>query len=776
MLIFSIIPAFVIAQSGGINGTVTDEKGSLLPGIAIVLEGGRTGTVTDSAGRYALDNLREGNYELSVTGIGYKLQTKEAEVEAGQTLELDFVMEENIYELGDVVVTGKSQSEELRETGFSVEVIETRAQKNLTADVNQVLRSTSGIHIRETGGLGSGFTLSLNGLSGNQIRYFIDGIPMENFGSSLTLNNYPVNLIEKIEVYKGVVPVALGADALGGAVNISSAFAQKSFLDATYSYGSFNTHRASLNGQYADQDRGYFLKLTSFFNHSDNNYRMEEAPVFDLELGNSLGTIRTRRFHDHYTSGMINVEAGLFNKKFADKWSVAFTNTANRRNYQHPDNNILRVFGGFHTRNQTLLASTTYRKTFNKLKVKGFVLGGRIRESVIDTSSRKYNWAGDYIVRSADDPKGELFERRSLLELTDQVLRSNAGLDYAFSESHELSINFSQNYLVRTGEDEVDPFNQSFESPNYIHKNILGIAYTFQTADEKLKTTAFGKEYWYSGKIITRDFENNEVVTTPGFNYTGYGFAASYHFSEALQLKSSFEKTYRIPESYEILGDGIYVNPNPALQPEKSYNANIGTRFGQRLDKVELKSELNLFYRSSADFIRFNPLGPFGEYENLNNVRTEGVEGSVDINYNDFLSLAANITYQNLTDRTEFDEGLPNTNYKSRIPNIPYLFGNARIGISPFPKAAPNKLTLYWNTRYVHEFFFTWENLGNAKDKNTIPRQLMHDLQAEYAIEDGKYNLSLSVNNITDALVYDNFNIQKPGRAIYLKMRYFINY
>jgi len=60
----------------------------------------------------------------------------------------------------------------------------------------------------------------LNGFSGNQVRFFLDGVPMDNFGSSFQINNIPINFAERVEVYKGVVPIWLGSDALGGAVNI----------------------------------------------------------------------------------------------------------------------------------------------------------------------------------------------------------------------------------------------------------------------------------------------------------------------------------------------------------------------------------------------------------------------------------------------------------------------------------------------------------------------------------------------------------------------------
>lgn len=723
-------------------------------------------------GNYSLEKLPNGTYTVNVSRIGLKSQRKTVKVHQGKTTSVNFKLKEQISEIKEVEITAKSQAEELRESGYAVDVIETKEQKNLNSDINQVLKNTSGIHIRESGGLGSEFSLSLNGLSGNQIRYFIDGIPMENFGSALTLNNYPVNLIEKVEIYKGVVPITLGADALGGAVNITTDYRKKSFLDAAYTFGSFNTHRASVNGQFANKEKGYFVRLSSFYNHSDNNYRVDSVPLFDLELGNNLGTISTKRFHSEYTSGMANVEAGIVDKKAADLWSIGITHAFNRRNYQHPDNTIDRVLGEFHSTNNTLIASTTYKKSFKKLTLKAYAAAGKIIESVVDTSTKKYNWAGEYVVRSPKDPRGELNQRRTLMRLSDQIFRSNLSADYSINKIHSLSLNLSQNYLERSGEDEVDELNQSFASPNFINKNILGIAYNYESKNEKLSFTVFGKQYWYQGKIITQDNVDQETITSPSFNNSGYGAVLSKQLFKGFLTKLSFEQTYRIPEAYEILGDGIYVLPNPDLQAEKSYNANFGLRYSNQFKKVDFGSEANLFLRSAADFIRYNPLGPFGSYENLNNVSTSGIEASFQLTYNNFINFSTNVTYQNLRDQTEFDEGLPNTNYKSRVPNIPYFFGNARLGVKPFKKK--KDLTIYWSTRYVHEFFLTWENLGDPSTKNIIPSQLTHNLELEYALKEGKYNVSASINNLTDEAVYDNFNIQKPGRAFYLKLRYFL--
>ena len=758
-MVIHVAPAVGQSGTATISGTITDSTGVPLAGVAVSLA--EIGTYTDADGQYALTNLSSGSYTLVISAFGYQKQSLAIALVAGQALTHDAALAEEVFSVQETIVEGKSAAEQLRQRGYAVSVIESERQKNLTSDVNAVLKSIPGINLRQTGGLGSGFKLSLNGLSGNQIRYFIDGVPMENFGAALSLDNYPVNLVDKIEVYKGVVPVSLGADALGGAVNIVTDLQQRSFLDVALANGSFSTRRASFNGQYAGE--GLFLKVASFYNHADNDYWMDDSPVHDLELGNALGAIRTRRFHDDFTSAMVHGEAGLFAKKRADRLSLGVIAAASRKDYQHPDNNINRVFGEFHATNSTVLASINYGNRFDdNLALKLFAISGRIVTNVVDTSTRKYNWTGDSIERAPDDPKGELAERRSSLELSDWILRSNIGTDYAIAEQHSLSLNATQSYLRRTGEDAVDRFNRSFESPNYIHKNLLGLAYTYSHADA-FEATVFGKRYWYAGRIVTQDYQNNDITTRTKLDATGYGLAVSYHPTANIQLKSSFERAYRVPESFEILGDGIYINPNPALRPETSRNFNLGWRLTPHL----VEAEANFFYRFSEDFIRFNPLGPFGEYENLEDVRTVGVEGEIDTNYRDLVAVNANITYQSLTDQTRFDEGLPNANHRSRIPNVPHLFANTRIGLSH-----NRQWHFYWSIHFVEAFFLLWENLGDRDHKNIIPRQLTHDFEAEYALNGGRYNASLTVNNLTNAHVYDHFNIQKPGRSVHIKIRY----
>ena len=241
-----------------------------------------------------------------------------------------------------------------------------------------------------------------------------------------------------------------------------------------------------------------------------------------------------------------------------------------------------------------------------------------------------------------------------------------------------------------------------------------------------------------------------------------------------MQIKLSYERAYRMPESYEILGDGIYIQPSPTLLPEASHNVNLGFSGAVGSPHLEWEYALNGFFRRAENYIRFLPLGPFGAHENINEVGVWGGEATLSARYKKAWSLSANATYQHLTDETAFDEGLPNTNYQSRIPNIPYFFANFRVGYQLDWKALDLKLGFYWSGRYVHAFYLTLERLGNSATKNTIPSQFIQDINLTCSWKAGTYNLAATLNNFTNTRAYDNFNIQRPGIAFYLKLRYFL--
>lgn len=264
-----------------LSGKVTDQQGTPLSLITIAVENTVSGTYTDDSGLYSLQ-VSPGKHTFVVSSLGY--QTIKTSLDLHHNKTLDFKLEESSVSISPVEVYGKTQSQQVRESALSVNALDVKPVINSLNSLNELVNRTSGVKIREEGGVGSDFDLSINGLSGNSVRYFIDGVPLDSKGSYVTLANLPVNLIDRVEIYKGVVPASLGTDALGGAVNIITQAEKKSFMDASYSIGSFHTHRANLNAQFMERHTGLVVRPAIGISYSKNDYRMK-----DVQMRNETG-------------------------------------------------------------------------------------------------------------------------------------------------------------------------------------------------------------------------------------------------------------------------------------------------------------------------------------------------------------------------------------------------------------------------------------------------------------------------------------------------------
>ncbi|MBO9639092.1 MAG: TonB-dependent receptor, partial [Siphonobacter aquaeclarae] len=257
-----------------LSGRITAGESESLPGATVALKGHHRGTTSAENGRYRLEKIPAGTYTVLFSHVGYRTVQQAIRLKNGEEARLDIRLEPVSRDLDAVSITGRTETREAARQAYNITAIDAKPLHNTTQDLNQVLGKSAGVRIREDGGLGSSFNFSLNGFSGNQVKFFLDGIPMDNFGSSLTLNNIPVNLADRIEVYKGVTPIWLGADALGGAVNIITNKKTRNYLDVSYSYGSFNTHRTAVTGAYTHAKSGFTVLANLFQNYSDNNYRV----------------------------------------------------------------------------------------------------------------------------------------------------------------------------------------------------------------------------------------------------------------------------------------------------------------------------------------------------------------------------------------------------------------------------------------------------------------------------------------------------------------------
>ena len=387
-----------------LSGKVTDQQGTPLSLVTIAVENTTFGTYTDDSGHYSLQ-VSPGKHTFVVSSVGY--QTIKISLDLHHNKTLDFQLEESSVNLNSVEVYGKTHSQQARESALSVNAFDVKPVINSLSNLNELVNRTSGVKVREEGGVGSDFDLSINGLSGNSVRYFIDGIPLDSKGSNVTLANLPVNLIDRMEIYKGVVPASLGTDALGGAVNIITLAEKKNFMDASYSIGSFHTHRADLNAQFVEQCTGLIVRPTIGINYSKNDYRMKDVQMRN-ETGDQFIYGNPKRFHDGYFSLLAQIETGITGKLWADEFFVSASYSKTDKELQTGSVQT-KVYGMAERNSDAWNVSARYNK--HNFITEGMTLKATLSHTwdhsiTIDTAYRKYYWDGGYIVSQRNEIRG----------------------------------------------------------------------------------------------------------------------------------------------------------------------------------------------------------------------------------------------------------------------------------------------------------------------------------------------------------------------------------
>ena len=638
--------------------------------------------------------------------------------------------------------------------------------------------------LRESGGVGSDMQMMMDGFSGKHIKVFIDGVPQEGVGNSFGLNNIPTNFAERIEVYRGVVPVGFGADAIGGVINVVTKKTKESwFLDASYSYGSFNTHKSYVDVGQRFRN-GLTYEINVFQNYSDNSYKIDATGVKHfLEGGgsrqNSQLVERVKRFHDGFHNEAIIGKIGIVDKSWADRLMFTLNYSQSYKEIQ-TDARQMQAFGERHRKGWSLIPSVEYRK--HDLFVKGldFTATGNYTRNFtenIDTSAYEYNWLGEKRLKNG-----------RLGEVSYQDTKANndnwnftATANYHFAKFHTIILNNVTNTQSR--ETRTVTVDASNDINKITTKNITGLSYRYMP-NEKWNATLFSKYYnqYNSGPMADNSSSNttySKVSNNTGV--LGYGTAATYRLN-LLQAKLSYEKACRLPTNEELFGDNDLERGKFELKPERSDNVNLNLNWSKQIKKGNLFLEGGLIYRYTKDYIKRtteNVSGTYyGAYSNHGRVKTKGVNVAARYSYSDWFSIGGNFTQMDVRDDEEFQDvgsKQKNLSYGSRMPNQPYQFANADMSfyIHNLLKKG-NILTVTYDNLYTHSFPLFSEAYGNSSQKMEVPSQFSHNLIFTYSMEQGRYNISFECHNLTNAQLYDNFNLQKAGRAFYIKLRMFL--
>lgn len=762
------IPA--LAQTGQLAGRILLADHLPATQAHVTLKKAKRSAITDSTGQFAIHRLAEGRYTVAITSVGYRSHEEEVTVKEGATTTLTIILKPESVDLKEVEVVGKSESSKLSAQPITVASLDIKNVFEKKSSVSDALDQVSGIRVRSTGAAGAPADISINGLRGNSVRLYIDGIPVEFVAAGLNISQIPINSIKRVDVYKGVMPVDIGTDALGGGINVVTNQAQYNYLRASYRIGSFNTHQGGLVLGAVNKQKTAYVNLTSSYDYSDNNFKMK---AIDLESGKM---VTIRRFNDQYKSLYTRLTAGFMNRRWADDMQLGVTYADIYREYQNGLTIGNVPFGEAHYQANNYTLSLKYEKSFKeKLYVSSLTSYGKLDYVFTDTTKNIYSWTGKVLRRSnfggeSNNHAGPLFTHVS----TDGIVNRTT-LAYAFGSAGRLTLsNFyawkkqtGYDPLIRESEGEIDYLKR----PQDLTKNITGLQYETNLLHNKLTAILAGKLFHFSLQGIERvtNVPISAVNTKPGGNVS-----LKYAINDQFFVRTSYENAMRIPDFVEVFGDNATIVSNLGIQPERSNNMNLGGAFTRSFGQKFLNVELNGFYRAQTNRIILNANnGFFARYENRQEVTVKGAEMAIKASPLANLLATVNMTYQDIriikvNDRTqEFMQGL-------RLPNEPIFFVNTELRYTFRNLPDDTNLGVYVFYNRINPFAHILTGAQYNPD-NYVPAQNVLDVGASYKFLHKQLTASLNIQNVLNSELYDYYRVPRPGRNVNFQLIYEIS-
>jgi vitamin B12 transporter len=699
-------------------------------------------------------------------------------------------LSEKAVDLDMVTVVGTDEVKEIKESGYPITVIDPAKFAPRAMSVTELLERVPGVKVRRSGGLGSSTRISIRGLEGKRVKVYIDGAPLNAPDGSFAIDDIPLHVIERIEVYKGVVPAKFGGDGLGGAVNIVIVDLPPRYIDASYAVASYNQHKAHIIAKTYFEKPGIEWGIGLLGQFAENDYLMPLPPsLWDPDTGRT----HARRDHDRYQEAILATSLH-FKKLYFDDLELELVYMPNKKEIQGipgftgdaeaPVRNVQ------HARRWThiwVVATHAEKESFlfeNLDLIHGFAFP-YLYNGLVDKSDTVYFWDGT----SDDSPSGEGEVGTGPNDSKDKRfdIRDRINLNYQLIPQFSLNLNNQIQYTNNKPEDKYADRAAGYPitpRPGSLLFSITGLSGELKLFDNRWMTVAGFKHYFFSSEGYETSLYPgpNLFVPPDSVRHNSHNFggnvASRYKILDWFMLKASYEHGQRMPTGDEIFGNGFEIKTSPDLVPEVSDNIIGGfyldKSFGSGPTEINIKLESDAFLMYIDDMIRLGGL-LVKTYENVDEAKIWGVDGEVQLTLTRYFYTYFNWTYQDIRNDADYVPGTTQSNYLKgkRMPNIPPYFFNWGAEITFFDMfgnwASPTEFALFYDGSHVAEFLYEYEVSENQKKR--VLASTTHDIGFQMSFREKRYCLSGSVINITGERAYDLYNQPLPGQVFKLALR-----
>ncbi len=656
----------------------------------------------------------------------------------------------------------------------TVSTIDAAELQNTSKSVSKAINSASGVKVRKSGGMGSEGKINIRGMEGKNIKVLVNGVPVETQGN-LGIDDIPIDQIANIEVYKGYIPARFATDGAGGAINIVTKKRNANSIDASYSFSSFNTHKASVAASHLiDSVAGAAsleIGVSGYFNHSDNDYEFT-SPYMKSSTGKDTSVVRD---HDHYTSYNVQAFANLMNAWF-DKISLGASFGAFDKEIQGIEYRIKETTSEGYNFGVSL--GLDKKNLFAKnLNFGDYFSFGFAENKIIDTSRvHCRNWFScDVAKKNVGELTSMGLPKLRTVEIYD--FNNLLNLDYQYVKDQFVYLNTLLRYHKENPEDDLGSEKMGFNTaglPGEMFSVTTGISLENHFWNSRIQNLAGFKFHYLNAKISNMPTSLLIEPAVESNDYTDFSYDENLMFKIAkpLSVKASYQHAVRLPSPEELFGDGLRVSAAINLKPEEADNFNFGISVDlQELPLVtRLRFDGDVFYSYYKNRIHYMSSSQMSiPYFNMNPIRSWGYEGDVKLDVNEWVLLGTNWTFQDLRNiKYNARQGIPKD---AIVPNIPRFFMNYLVEYHVGDLfSSEDFLKVWWSANYTDEYFYGWKI--SSRQSRKIKASFTQDIGVEYSLWDNKLGWSFEVDNITDSESFDKFGESKPGRSFATKIRY----
>lgn len=577
---------------------IIDEKSKEpVPFATVSLQGLKTKAlkqyISDSKGN--VPNEIKETSKITISYIGY--ETLFDTVEPGKSTTLQLIPA--VLNMSEFVVTAQLKPEKADKSIYKINVINSRQiERKAATNLTDLLSSESNMRISQGGVLGT--SLSLQGLTGENVKFLVDGVPVVGrLNGNIDLNQLNLYNVDHVEIIEGPMSVIYGSNAIAGVVNIITKENKTSSLTA-------------FANAYFESVGVYNFNAGASLHRKNNNFSLDLSRNF-FDGYSTADSVRSMQWKPkrQYNANAYYLYSG---SKTRIKLSIqAFDELLQDKGDLQKPYYETAVDNNFHTIRQTSKVETSYNISPN----------------------RQISLVGAY---STYVRKREVYQND--LTLLEKKL---AGGDTTAVGSYLLRAWYNRNYSNQKLNYQVG-FDGNFEKNE--GQRILGG--TQQIGD-------------YAGFVSMKYDPTKNISLQPGARFiyntkynapVVYSLNVKYGVTANTSVRATYARGFRAPSVKELYLDFVDINHNlhgnPVLQAEYSHNVNLNFSYNRETPKAYWNTDIGLFYNFVDNTIWLFQVGndiTTYTYGNVSKFISRGIQANTTISIYPKITLKGGVSH-----------------------------------------------------------------------------------------------------------------------------------